>query len=74
MRKDLSKEQLAICDRIAEAILDEDHARTMYPELNRDLTMSFKKTYTTTQVLAHIYEDEDHHWHDLSKIYERHCK
>jgi rubrerythrin len=74
MKTGLSTEQLIICDRIAEAIGDEDSARNMYPELNRDVVRYFKDVYNDSQLLRHIAEDEDHHWHDLMKIYEKHCK
>ena len=73
MKKGLNKKQSEICDRIAEAIYDEDHARTMYPKLNADVMMN-GGNHDDFKLLVHIAEDEDRHWHDLFKIYNRLCK
>lgn len=73
MKKGLNKKQLEICHILTEAIYDEDHARTMYPKLNADVTAN-GGTHDDFKLLVHIAEDEDRHWHDLSKIYNGLCK
>lgn len=73
MPERLNKKQLEVCDKLAEAIYDEDNARTMYPKLNADVTMN-GGSHDDFKLLGHIAEDEDRHWHDLSKIYNRFCK
>jgi len=71
----LSKKQLAICDRLAEAISEERCSGwEEYPSLNKDLHDNFAYKYREIESVKRIIGDEQRHSRDLLAIYNRLCK